>query len=431
MLSRLSVSLALASAALLCVCTPVKAAYYAFYEDYVQYGVPACNATGSLYDIESVPEDLTDTSVVPVGFVPIIRQTIDATLCTEYEYCYGPNSGTIFNATAFVQCALQPGSSTMWNLSLVVFEGPVADDVDAMIQYAAAIPSAFLSELTTVFNVTSYVFTSGAFDACNNLTACFDYGSYASYTASDVYPGLVCDTDLFAQFACNAETTPPAISVTPSGPSSGAIGDPQLYGLLGQSFQVHGIDGGTYNLISAPGLQVNTRFVFLDSARCPSKQVVNTPCWSHAGSYMGALSMQVRLASGEVLRITVTAGSALTGLQAVQVNSDSYATGSIDLSLGVNGEVTVVSRSTHTVSIHTPLFDITADNSDHFVNLRLNHNVPLATLRQDGVHGLLGQTHSKNTQHSALKEVEGEVDDYFVMDGLHGADFMYNRFQQA
>ena len=265
--------------------------------------------------------------------------------------------------------------------------------------------------------------------ACQ-LTECYDYSAYMAYPGGP-YPNLYCDSDLFAQFACNSETYPPAATV---GPTVGAIGDPQLYGLLGQSFQVHGIDGGVYNLISAPQLQVNTRFVFLDSAHCPSKRVVDTPCWSHPGSYMGALAMQVVLGNGEVVRITVTAGSAASGLQVVQVNSDAYPTGKLDLSLGVNGEVRIVSRSSHTVLIHTPLFDITADSSDHFVNLRLSHNVPLTTLRTDRVHGLLGQTHTKKDsqqQKSALKEVEGEVDDYFVVDGLHGVDFMYNRFQQA
>ena len=35
------------------------------------------------------------------------------------------------------------GSSTQWNLSMVVFEGDVANEVDSMIDYAAAIPADF------------------------------------------------------------------------------------------------------------------------------------------------------------------------------------------------------------------------------------------------------------------------------------------------
>lgn len=429
MLSRLSLFLALQLASLLLLSRPASAAYYAFYNDYTLYDVPACSITGSLSDYQEINVDLTDTVVLPVGQLPILRQTIDATECTDFEYCYGPNSGTVFPITAFVQCSLVEGSSTEWNLTVVAFEGDVASEVDSFIDNATTIAADTLPLLTADFNVSLYASATGAFGACVNLTECYDYPTYVA-SPGGPYPNMYCNSDLFAQFACNAETFPPDATVTPSDPTVGVFGDPQLFGLLGQSFQVHGIDGGVYNLISAAGLQVNTRFVFLDSAGCPSKQVVNTPCWSHPGSYMGALSLQVVLGSGEVIRITITAGPAASGLQAVQVNDDAYAAGSIDRSLGDSGELRVVSRSTHTVLVHTALFDITADNSDGFINLRLNHNVPLSGLRQRGVHGLLGQTHSKNSKKSTLKEVEGEVDDYYVVDGLHGADFMYNRFQQ-
>ena len=431
MLSRLCVTLALHFAALLFLSTPARAAYYAFYADYTDYGIPACNAT-SAYDYEEAPLDLTDSSIVPPGFLPIIRTTINATECPEAEYCYGPvNSGTVFNVTAFVQCSLVEGSSTMYDLTVVAFEGATADAVDQMIDWTTAVETSTLSQLTAQFNVSLYASTVGAFDACVGLTECYNYMSYGSMDAGGPYPDMFCSSDLYAQFSCNAATSPPAAAVVPSDPPTGVFGDPQLYGLLGQSFQVHGIDGGVYNLISAPALQVNTRFVFLDAARCPSKQVVDTPCWSHPGSYMGALSFQVAMSSGEVVRITVAAGPMESGLQAVQVGSDAYPTGSLDLSLGASGEVRIVSRSTHTVLIHTSLFDITADNSDHFLNLRLTYNVPLSQLRQTAVHGLLGQTHTRSAQKGALKEVTGEVDDYFVVDGLHGTQFMYNRFQQA
>ena len=44
--------------------------------------------------------------------------------------------------------------------------------------------------------------------------------------------------------------------------ASGVVGDPQFTGLRGQSYQVHGIDGAVYNLITSPQLHVNARFVF-------------------------------------------------------------------------------------------------------------------------------------------------------------------------
>ena len=47
------------------------------------------------------------------------------------------------------------------------------------------------------------------------------------------------------------------------------LGDPQFRGFLGQSYQVHGMSGGVYSVISAPSLQLNARFVFLAAGGCP------------------------------------------------------------------------------------------------------------------------------------------------------------------
>ena len=428
MLSRLYVALAIQLASLLFLTPSAQAAYFAFYEDYVSYGYSACNATDTMYEYEAVNVDLLDPTVLPVGWLPVIRNTIDATYCTDYDYCYGPNSGTIFNVTAIMQCSPVVGSTTLYNLTVTAFEGPVANDVDANLSYATTVQASTLSTLATSFQITAWATASGAFDECVQLNECYSYDT-TDALPDGPYPNLWCNNDLLAQFSCNSAIYPAAASVDPP---TGVFGDPQLYGLLGQSFQVHGIDGGIYNLISAASLQLNTQFVFLDSAHCPAKSVVNTPCWTHPGSYMGALSLQAALANGEVVRITITAGQSERGLQAVQVNNVVHQAGNLDLQLGASAEVSVVSRSTHSVHVHTALFDIDADNSDGFINLRLKQNVPLSQLKQAGVHGLLGQTHSKPaTTAGALKEVEGEVDDYFVVDGLLGVDFMYNRFSRT
>ena len=87
-------------------------------------------------------------------------------------------------------------------------------------------------------------------------------------------------------------------------PLSGAtLGDPQFYGFLGQSFQVHGIDGAIYNIISDATVQVNGRFTFLgEKGHCVAQQSIRRSnnrtdgsmelnkrlaapiqCWSHPG----------------------------------------------------------------------------------------------------------------------------------------------------
>jgi len=67
-------------------------------------------------------------------------------------------------------------------------------------------------------------------------------------------------------------------------------GDPSFVGLLGQKYQVHGMDGAVYNLISDIHLQVNSRFVFLSSGRCPIIDGLPAAnCYSHPGSYLGSI----------------------------------------------------------------------------------------------------------------------------------------------
>jgi hypothetical protein len=47
------------------------------------------------------------------------------------------------------------------------------------------------------------------------------------------------------------------------------VGDPQFVGLRGQSYQIHGVSGEIYNLVSDGDVQYNSRFVFLDQGECP------------------------------------------------------------------------------------------------------------------------------------------------------------------
>ena len=201
-------------------------------------------------------------------------------------------------------------------------------------------------------------------------------------------------------------------------------GDPQFVGLRGQAYQVHGIDGAVYNIISEPHTQVNSRFVFLTEGECPviaGKKDVN--CWSHPGSYLGEISYQV-VVDGELHAALVQAGPAETGLAGVQVDGTALTVGDrVEL-----GDFTMEYTSTHGVSVTTASFEFDLRNSDLFINQALRARVPLSDLK---AHGLLGQTHSAATYASSLKYIEGEVDDYVVQDGnIFGSDFLYNQFQQ-
>ena len=201
--------------------------------------------------------------------------------------------------------------------------------------------------------------------------------------------------------------------------ASAVLGDPQFSGLLGQSFQVHGVAGAVYNLISDRGMVVNSRFVFLSSGACPPASASTTsPCWSHPGSYLGELA--VVTADGDV--VVVISGSAVDGFASVTVNDREVTVGT---DAEVAGATTVVLDSRHSVHISAGNWRLHVENSDHFVNM-----VQLAPVQWSQVHhsrGLIGQTHTRPRVPGAqVKEISGRVDDYVEQEGqLTGSKFGY------
>ena len=205
--------------------------------------------------------------------------------------------------------------------------------------------------------------------------------------------------------------------------TSSVVGDPQFIGLRGQSYQVHGIDGAVYNIISEQSTQVNARFVFLTQGSCPMfNGVPDTNCWSHPGSYLGELSFQQEV-NGKLHAALVVAGPAKKGFSMVQVDGKTLSVGQS----ASYGSFSVSVRTAWTVEVTTENFAFELSNSDMFVNQALRSTVPLSQLQS---HGLLGQTHSAETYPTALRYIAGSVDDYAVADNdIFGSSFVYNQFQ--
>ena len=214
---------------------------------------------------------------------------------------------------------------------------------------------------------------------------------------------------------------------------SGVQGDPQFVGLRGQSFQVHGIDGAVYALLSSPSTQLNARFTFLDSGVCPPSFIIHTQCWSHPGSYLGAVSVQERVVGVEsvdgvagVQQLLVEAGPSALGFTAVQLNGRRLQVGE---RVQLSDTFWVHVESSHRLSVRVQHFVVELDNSDGFINQRLSPVIPLQQLADHRVHGLLGQTHSTPPLHTqgAISHLEGEVDDYTVSH-LMASDCFFDRF---
>ena len=221
------------------------------------------------------------------------------------------------------------------------------------------------------------------------------------------------------------------IVATASG--AGVLGDPQFIGLRGQSYQVHGIDGAVYNLISDVQVMVNARFTFLDHGRCMHAANDSQPlftCWSHPGSYLGELA--VRTAGGD--SVVIVAGAAETGFGSVHINGEALLTGdSMPLRAAAAGlqPLTVTRPTIRTVTIaHAGLYTLTVENSDGFVNILALHVDHFHTLVTDvQPHGLLGQTWRSDQKGQEVKAVEGHIDDYVVSEAsLLGCNFVYNKF---
>ena len=226
---------------------------------------------------------------------------------------------------------------------------------------------------------------------------------------------------------CSVTTGNNTLPSTPSG--SHAHGDPQFAGLRGQDYQVHGVDGGIYNIISDKYMQLNSKFVFLTGPRpCPMIPTTgrkSVACFHHSGSYLGNLALLTNADD----RVLIESGPAERGLSTVEVNGERLIMGdNVTLSFN-NGHLGHIHYlSTHEVTLTVGLFEIEIENSDSFINLRsaIVRSSKWQELINEKAHGLLGQTWNLRKGKSAI---EGKVDDYLLESAdLFGTDFMYNRF---
>ena len=85
--------------------------------------------------------------------------------------------------------------------------------------------------------------------------------------------------------------------------------------------------------------------------------------------------------------------------------------------------------STHELTLTLKDWTIEVENSDMFLNLRAI-KVTTSSMSQLHAHGLIGQTWKRATYPTALKYIEGDVDDYLILDdSVFGTNFVYNKFQ--
>jgi len=208
--------------------------------------------------------------------------------------------------------------------------------------------------------------------------------------------------------------------------------------LLGQKYQIHGIANSTYNLITGRYLQLNSRFVFLSAGQCPIIYgYPATNCYSHPGSYLGSIGIQ-QWVEDTIHTVRIESGNHRQGFSLIEVDGiplkvgqaaefGSISTSSVSSNSSSVPFLSVYWSSSHLLKVSTPLFSFTFENSDMFINQAVITNVALNQLQ---CHGLFGQTYQNKTYPNSVKYIEGDVDDYLVLDDddLFGSQCLYNRF---
>ena len=214
------------------------------------------------------------------------------------------------------------------------------------------------------------------------------------------------------------------------------VGDPLIVGLMGQTFQVHGIDGAVYNLISAPTFNLNSEFVFLTGPRMcpiiPSTGHRAEACWSHPGSYLANVGLVTHSR-----RVLIESGNARTGFARVVVDGALLGIGDTLTHSDGRVNMSVSYLSTHECAVTIGVFHVLLENVDRFVNLRTIEvsspvSVSYSTLARQNVHGLIGQTwRPLPTAVGKLKFIEGNSTDEYLLASrdVFGRDFEYNRFK--
>ena len=237
---------------------------------------------------------------------------------------------------------------------------------------------------------------------------------------------------------------------------AGVAGDPTFYGFRGQVYQVHGIAGYVFNLLTSPLLQLNARFDFIDHSSHSITQteqaalrhsqgshtsLPSTPAWSHAGTYLGELGVRLGSAS-----LHIVPGAYLSGFGAVTVNGRQVALGSsYPLVLLSNNVAVATLLSPSVLRIVSSVLRFDVVNSDGFVNIQRAQLLSTATdseaeARMDGI---LGQSAAGSRwfpaygpEVDASAEVRSEwqqaqIHDFLITDGdVLSTDFERNLFTQ-
>jgi len=213
--------------------------------------------------------------------------------------------------------------------------------------------------------------------------------------------------------------------------AAAASGDPQIYGIQGQEFQIHGTPDDVYNMVSTSDLQLNSHFVYLSEGQCDNF----TACFTHPGTYIDIAAFVLGAD-----HVRIQAGSIKTGLRLFINEVEKTLSSHVHNVAGA----TITFSQSRKIEVSTSALVFSIMSSDHFMNIEsglvdpalLAKGSKLVKARpgqqvypEVRMHGLLGQTW-KNVEYTDGSSIEGSVADYQVQDGLYGTDFSFNQYNK-
>ncbi|KCV67717.1 hypothetical protein H696_05825 [Fonticula alba] len=225
-----------------------------------------------------------------------------------------------------------------------------------------------------------------------------------------------CAMTLGPVYRCEGEDFCRTIDTCQSIMSAAGKQDPHMKGFNGADYYFEGHSGRVYNIITDADFQMNAQFTRLDSLK---------------GTYMNRLGIRV---GNDTVAFHPHFGVFLNGQKLAVDNGHPYA-----LDYGRSNISVDIIDGTHRMTVKTPSWQVAAraifekaraSMTDAYINL----NSSLLGRPRDP-HGVLGQSarfmvDSRFRNSPEGFRVEGEEDDYEVLDGLFGTDFMFNRFDE-
>ena len=247
--------------------------------------------------------------------------------------------------------------------------------------------------------------------------------------------------------SCPYTPTGPVVLSAFTTPNAGTVsGDPAFVGLHGQRFQVHGIPGRHFALISTPTVQLSATFTMIEdgqamtagqmrqartlrevqqaSASSPSARypLPITTAFSHSGTFLGVAAIQV---AGR--RLLAKAGPYVQGISSVELDGVRLQVSPTPIQVAPGAYLT--HATPHTLTVDTDELSFTLVNSDTFFNIQeATLNRPYTD--DQSIDGLLGQTADPQWQVSNSQEFKDHlIYDYLIASSdIFSTDFNSNRY---